>query len=248
MNNGSPDITDTNTVQTVDEIIAQSLEKQTDGTYAGLKGEKLKDALSKLDISADKSLAVTSEIRRRNTESSFTRANQKNLELQAELDVYKTLVPTSLNISDEDQEALDTLKYSDPDAWFERVSDIKAKAKDGFSSRTEEAVIAAKQEAVKNDTVASRAKLLEQFNSNTATPLTDEQLQYDIPPRLLKRVENGELAFGDMIQQAHDFINGNKVVEQPEYTEEPTFDGTPGGGPTEPGDKKVSNNYNDMKF
>ena len=249
MDHGSPEtITDTNTVLTVDEIIAQSLAKQEDGTYMGLKGEKLKDALSGLDISDDKTLAVTSEIRRRNTESSFTRANQEKIELQAELEVYKKLVPTSLNITEEEQDALDELKYSDPDAWFDRVSDIKAKAREGFQTKTQEAVDLARQDAIRNDTVASRERLLAEFNSNTATPLTDEQLQYDIPPRLTKQVETGELTFGEMIQKAHDFINGGKVASQPAYEEEPSFDGTPGRVTNDHNNEKVIDNYEDMKL
>lgn len=227
MEHGSPEA-DTNSVLTVDEIISQSLVKQDDGTYLGKDNVKLKDALGALDISEDKASAVTSEIRRRNTESSFTRTNQENIELKAELDVYKGLVPSGLDITQDEQDALDRLKYSDPDAWFDKVSELKNSSQNTRNTRTKAAVDEAKANARKNDTVSSRALLLEEFNSNTATPLTDEQLQYDIPPRLVRRVELGEITFGEMLEQAHDFINGEKVIKQPEYQDEPSFRDTPG--------------------
>ena len=236
MEQGSPDNKpDTNSLP-VDEIIAKNIVKHEDGTYGGVKevdGKqipvKLGEAIKELGLSDDKAIAVVAEVRRRGTESAYTRERQKVLEMEAELKVYKDLVPKDLGMPKEKQEELDTLKFEDPDKWLTEMTAIKNAASAEFQKKTEEAVSEAKREAVKQDTVAARAKQLEEFNSKTDKPLTDENLQYDIPPRLLTQLEKGEITFTEVLEKAHAFIYGNKAVANPDYTEEPSFEATPGG-------------------
>jgi len=256
MEEGTPASTDTPKVETVEEIISQKLTKLEDGSYGGLKevdGKpvpiKLNEALKELGIEGDKALAVTAEVRRRKTEGSFTRVNQEKIALKAELDVYKSILPDTLDISEEKQQELDALKYSDPDKWFEEMTTIREENKSKLSQSTEEAVQKAREEAIRNDSIQNRLTQLEEFNANTATPLTDEQLENDIPPRLRKQVENGELSFKEMLVKAHEFINGTKVVGNPSHEPEPSFDGTPGANTNIKPDTRSANKvYEETKF
>lgn len=257
MDNGSPENTDTNNkVETVDSIIAEKLVKHDDGSYGGLKevdGKtvpiKLSEALKDLNITGDKAIAVTAEVRRRGTERSFTKVNKEKLELQAELEVYKSLMPDNLDISAEEQEQLDLLKYKDPDAWFDQMSEIKARSKSKLAEDTAAAVEEAKRKALERDSIEDRVKQLEEFNANTDTPITDEQIANDIPPRLLKQVEAGDITFAEMLDKAHDFINGKKVVNNPSIDTEPSFSNTPGASnPGTPNAKTLEQTYQDIKL
>lgn len=236
MEQGSPETTTDTNALSVDEIISNNIVKHEDGTYGGVKevdGKKiplkLGEAIKELGLSEDKATAVRAEVRRRSTESAYTRERKRVLEMEAELKVYKDLVPKDLGIPKEKQEELDVLKFEDPDKWLTEMTAIKNAATAEFQKKTEEAISEAKLQAVKQDTVAARAKQLEDFNSKTDKPLTDEQLQYDIPPRLTKQLEDGDITFAEMLEKAHAFINGTKVVTNPNYTEEPSFEATPGG-------------------
>lgn len=254
-NTGSPDITDT-VPNTVNEIISEKLVKHEDGTYGGLKevdGKqvpiKLGEALKQLNLSEDKALAVTAEVRRRGTERAFTEINKAKIELEAELEVYKSLVPTDLNISAEKQEQLDVLKYENPDKWFEEMSALKAELQNSFKEQTEKAISEAKQQALVNDSIEARSKTLEEFNASVSTPLTDEQLQFDIPPRLLKQVESGDLTFKEMLHKAHEYINGPKRVTNPDMVDEPSFNHTPGGiNPNKASGVDIAKSYENIKL
>ncbi len=234
------------TVKTVNEIINESLEKTTD---AGGKWTGNYSGLDELEISDDKKDAVRSEMRRRHTDQTYTRNNQELIETKAEVEALKKLLPETNNLSTEDQEELDSLKYSDPDAWFDKMSKIRSEASAVKSKATDDALLEARTNATRTHEITRRAEALEEFNkSNSETPLTDDQLQFDIPPRLLAKVEKGEMSFDDMLVKAHDFINGKKRIVNPDYIEEPSFEGTPGNGETNTSKEVVSSAYKNMKF
>lgn len=231
--------------QTVNEIINADLTKTMDdnGKWTGAFS-----GLDELDISSDKKDAVRSEMRRRHTDQTYTRNNQELIESRAEVAALKKLLPEAPNLSSEEQEELDSLKYSDPDAWHAKMNTLQSEADVNRSKATDDALSEARSNATRTHEINRRAEALDEFNkSNPETPLTDDQLQFDIPPRLIAQVEKGTLSFDEMLIKAHDFINGTKKIANPEYTEEPTFDGTPGYGKTA-GDKKVNNDYENMKF
>jgi len=240
---GTPPTEDTKPL-TVNDIINENITKTTDenGKWTGAF-----EGLDELDISDDKKEAVRAEMRRRHTDQTYTRTNQELIEARAEVNALKALLPETPNLSREEQEELDNLKYSDPDAWFEKVSRIKSEAKNQKSKITDEALAEARNAASLEFEINRRAQALEEFNRrNPDSPLTDEQIQNDIPPRLLAQVKDGTLSFDDMLVKAHKFINTAKVIENPSYESEPSFDGTPGYGELDNGG--VDTSYEKMKF
>ena len=221
MSNSTPETPDTTKVVDlntlgINEIIASYVTKTPDGKYSGM---------DTLDIDVNKKLAVETELRRRNTEASYTKSQQALREKEVELEALRKLVPPSAALPKEEQEELARLKYSDPDAWFDKVTAAKATVST-ISLRAVEDLRASEE-------IVRRANVLAEFNrSNPANPLTDEQLQLYIPPILAKQVTDGSLSFDDMLVKAHAFINGTKVVRNPTYIDEPSFDGVAKG--TEP--------------
>ena len=240
---GTPPTEDTKPL-TVNEIINENITKTTDdnGKWTGAF-----EGLDELQINDDKKEAVRAEMRRRHTDQTYTRTNQELIEARAEVNALKALLPETPNLSREEQEELDELKYSDPDAWFEKVGQIKSEAKSHKSRITDEALAEARNAASLEFEINRRAQALEEFNKrNPDSPLTDDQIRSDIPPRLLTQVKDGKMSFDEMLVKAHAFINTTKVIDNPGYDSEPSFDGTPGYGELDSGTAEAG--YENMKF
>jgi hypothetical protein len=71
-----------------------------------------------------------------------------------------------------------------------------------------------------------RKLILEDFKKlNPDFELTDENVQYDLPPKLVKGLETGELTFDNFLQEAKKYLETPKEVEQPPTPpEEPKLD------------------------
>ena len=72
----------------------------------------------------------------------------------------------------------------------------------------------ARDEASTEVELARRAKVLEEFNqSHPDVQLTDELIAYDVPPRLTKQLEKGELTFEEFLDKTYEFLTKPKTVK-----------------------------------
>lgn len=69
----------------------------------------------------------------------------------------------------------------------------------------------------------NRARLLNEYNrSHPNFPITDEVIEFDVPARITKKLEKGEITFEDYLQEVHSFLyspkkvgTGNEILNQP---------------------------------
>ncbi|RLB10204.1 MAG: hypothetical protein DRG27_03555 [Deltaproteobacteria bacterium] len=183
------------------------------------------------------------EKRFKDTQASYTKSQQALRKVEAERDTLKTLVPTlSASLTEEQKTELEDLKYSDPDAWRVKMNKVEVQARTDLDAKTAEAI----SEADIQFELSRRGKILEDFNANSDTPLTDDQLANDIPPRLVKQMEAGEITFEDLVTKAHKFINSPKAIKGTDDTlDQPSLDnkgsGTSDTKPDETASKKYAN-------
>lgn len=155
--------------------------------------------------------AVTAEIRRRGTQASYTRAKQKIQLLEDEKSkIVENWEKDYAKVANSENSAeLQELKEIDPDAYIEKKVENEIKTKENFKQINDKI----KDAAALSSEVYRRQILLEEYNrENPQNPLTDELIRDNVPPRLVKDLESGNLEFSDFITLADKYIKSDKSV------------------------------------
>jgi len=185
------------------------------------------------DLEVDDSVkfAATLEKRRRDTESALSKTRHQ---LKTEEETRKALeargaAQTQLAVTPEEAEELEALKFENPDAWRQKINELEQKATATYQEELKTITSEASQKAE----LDRRAHVLTQFNNeHPDAQITDEVLANDIPPRIARKLERGEITFDDFLTEAHDFLVTPKRVVGEKAPASPNL-GTAGGG-TEP--------------
>jgi hypothetical protein len=182
-------------------------------------------------VSADESVmfAATLTKRQRDTQSAYTKSQQaltklteQNAQLTSlwEKDAVKAYTPA-------EQTALDELKTQDPDAWHAKLTEMEVAKRDAFKATLTTIDTAAEKAAA----IASRTEMLKAYNTlNPATPLTDDVIANDVPPRLTKQLEEGKIDFATFLASAGKYLGTPKAIAGSEQAESsPSLSGARGG-------------------
>jgi len=186
-----------------------------------------------LDVDESVKFAATLEKRRRDTESALskTRNQLKTEEAQRLALEEHGAAHAQINLTPEEAESLATLKFEDPDAWRQRMNELEQRATTTYREEISSVTSQASQEAELN----RRAQVLERFNAaHPDGQITDETLVNDIPPRMTRKLEEGEITFDDFLIEAHNYLVSPKSILGTKAPATPNL-GRAGGG-TEPSD------------
>jgi len=199
---------------------------------SALKATPTKDGkldFSTSELSEEMKLAVMAEKRRRDTQADFTKARQALATSEAEIEALRTLIPNAISqLPQEEQDRLEDLKYSNPDEWRVAVNQAEREAKEKATKLTEEKIAEAHSRASKEFSEAEKHKALATYNANSGSSLTEEQLAFDVPPRLFKKLDSGEITYLELLAEADKLING-KVVHTQTPATQPNINSAPNG-------------------
>lgn len=162
--------------------------------------------------------AIDYEKRYKDTQASYTRSQQLLKAAQAENEALKKVVTPTISISADKQKELDDLMYSDPQAWRKEMNQLEADAQKSHDDNIATAVSTVTAQAE----LERRAQVLAEFNQSHELNITDETIQFDVPPRLTKKLELGEVTFEQYLDDVADYLKlpkkvatANKTLEQP---------------------------------
>lgn len=188
--------------QTVNETVAGMM-KGDNGKWQFAEGSELSDQVK---------FAAKTERRRRDQEGAYTKQMEEVAALKAMNEQLTAKVKTkpSASISDEQAQELDNLKFEDPDAWRAKLNEYETQA----SKQLQEELVKMEQESSKQAEIERRKIVLAQFNAqNPQLNLTDEVIIDNVPPRIIKQLETGEIAFDDFLAKAKTYITTPKVLD-----------------------------------
>ena len=157
--------------------------------------------------SADLSNAqVDWEKRYKDTQAAYTRSRQELAEAKAKLTVLEPLAKPTLSIDEAARAELDDLKYRDPDTWREKLSILEAESRKSFDSKV--------ADNLRNLSELERRQLvLEDFVArNPGFVINDDVIAYDIPPRITKKLEKGEISFEEFLEETKTYMQAPKVI------------------------------------
>lgn len=216
-------------------------------TYAdkvnGLASSLVKNDKGKLVVpegtEVDESLlyAAKLEVRRRDTVSMSSKDKTRLKALEAENSKLASTwaEEATANLTSIQQSELQELKNTDPDAWRAKIDTYQSEA----TTKNKEKIATIKAEVNKETELERRARVLDEHNdTNKDFQLTDEVIDNDLPPRITKRLEDGEIDFDEFLQQAHAYLSKGKVLDKgTTKTKEPNLNKS--GGTSTPSDKAI---------
>jgi hypothetical protein len=180
------------------------------------------DATSSTENLSDAEQLVNWEKRFKDTQAAYTKTQQKLKETEAKAKVLEELSQPKLELSPSMAEELDDLKYRDPDAWRLKITALETDAHNIHREKLTAAASAASIEAE----LERRAQVLAEFSSSHPDIiLTDDIIQYDVPKRILNKLETGEVTFEAFLDDVYNYLltpktfgSANTVLNQPNLT------------------------------
>lgn len=187
--------------------------------------------------------AAILEKRRRDTQSALGKATQQ---LAAESRIREELEKrvasqTSLSLTPEQTQELESLKLDNPEAWRDKMNKLEQEATTIVQAELQTLSSEASQHAQK----VNREQILKAFNSTAKVPITDESLENDIPPRIVKRLETGAISFEEFLNEAQDYITAPKKLGGVELPPKPNLSAAGGSSEADPAAiaNQSKNNY-----
>lgn len=171
------------------------------------------------DLPKDIRLAALVEKRRRDTQSQYTKLTQDKKALEAENAALKkkALTVAKLDLTDAQREELEDLKFSDPEAWRKRLNKLEREALAKHQEALDQELKQVSTETLAKDELERREEVLAEFSqANPDIAISDEVIQNDIPPRITKLLETGEISFEAFLQMCYDYLKTGKVIKQTE--------------------------------
>lgn len=193
------------------------------------------------------------EKRFKDTQSYATKQAQKasellktNAELQAELELFKAQAKPTVQLSEEEQSALDDLKFSDPDAWRAQVNKLEIDAAEKQNSTINEVKSAA---AIQVE-IKERANILDEFQrEHQDVEFTDELLQFDIPRRITDKLEHGQVTYKEFLHEVYNFVKSPKIIGTSNTTlDQPDLSKAGGDATPTKGIVNIEKSYENMEF
>lgn len=199
----TPGNTDTPTFEQQVNEAAGKMTKGEDGNWTFPEDLQLSDEVK---------FAAGLEKRRRDTQSSYSKSQQELAQAKAVNEALENQWEQDFSVSydDETRAELEELKATDPDKWLAKIQELQSGKKDQFNERK---AAVAKEAKTKSEAETRAEQLAAWQEANPNITLNDDVLDNDLPPRLTKQLENGEIAFGDFLDKAGEYLSKGKVVE-----------------------------------
>lgn len=183
-------------------------------------------------LSAEVKYAAILEQRRRDTQSEFTKVAQTKKMLEAENSALKkkAVKDVKVDLTAEQAEELEDLKFSDPEAWRKKMNKYEREAHAKQTKELDDEIAQVSADTLAKDELERRKEILEEFNQeHTDFQLDDDVIQNDIPPRITKRLETGQISFEAFLQEVYDYQKTGKVIKQDPTNKDPNLSKVGGG-------------------
>ena len=185
------------------------------------------------DLPDDVKFAATAEKRRRDTQADLSRGRQEANALKAEKAALlkKLTHETPVVLSADQQEELEELKFSDPDAWRKKLNEYETTARNKRIAEIDEELKQVSAGTLETEELERRKEVLELFKAeNEGFDINDDILANDIPPRISKKLETGKISFEQFLVECRDYLKTGKVIKQDDTMDQPNLSKVGGSG------------------
>ncbi len=176
-----------------------------------------------LELDEATKFAVTSEKRRRDTQSAYSKAQQRLKTLETENDHTWQLLESkvSAELTIEEKTELEELKTVDLDKWRLKLNALDGKKKDQIKvTKTE-----IQDKSLREVELAARKDQIKLYNEqNPDHQITDDVIDNEIPPKFTKKLAAGDISFEEFIIECNKYLTKGKVLDKGTKTDEDEVD------------------------
>ncbi len=161
--------------------------------------------------------AAMSEKRFRDTQSSYTKVKQSNKALAAEKALLRNKVIGSapIELTPEQMEELEDLKFSDPEEWRKKMNNYENKSRSAYEAKLEDEVKQVSTATLEENELEDRKDVLARFNEEFPDfIINDDVIENDIPPRITNKLRNGTVTFKEFLDECYNYSKTGKVIKQ----------------------------------
>ncbi len=197
--------------------------------------------------------AVASEKKYRDTQASFTKGQVNLTELEAEnLALREQIANNSqkpLELTKEDADRLNDLKFTDPEAWRKEINSLEQSNSAKNLEALNEVTADVRTKAGQQFELTRRGEVLARFNEGRENPINDEVIANDIPPRITNKLKDGKISFEDFLSEVDSYLSKGKTVNKEADPELPELHKRNGGStPANAASGEDELNYVNMTF
>lgn len=188
--------------------------------------------------SEDVIYAANAVRRQRDTQSSFTRSQEriKMLESENTQIVERWAGDVSKNLTTEQRAELEELKNTDPEEWRIKLNDYENEN----ANKVKETHSAIQKKAQQETALEKRTRLLQEYNDNNPDyQLTDDVIDNELPAGFSKQLESGDISFEDFLSKSKDYLSAPKKISTGEEAPDET-DLSNLGGKDRPSDDAIA--------
>jgi len=165
--------------------------------------------------SEDVIYAANAVRRQRDTQSSFTKSQERVKALESEnnqiVDRWSTDV--AKNLTSEQQSELEELKNTDPEEWRVKLNEYES----SNASKVKDTHTEIKKKAQQETEMEKRTRLLQEHNeANPDYQLTDDVIDNDLPAGYTKQLEAGTITFEEFLDKSNTYLGAPKKIKQSE--------------------------------
>jgi len=186
-------------------------------------------------------VAIANEKKFRDTQGGFTKATQDNKLLTAEIDVLKGKLAGKTALTQEQHDELDTLKITDPEAYFDKRTEYEALATTQYD--TELADVRTKTAG--EIELDRRNKYVEDFNIGRKIPINQDVIDNEVPAKFYKQLVANEVTFEEFMANVAGYVDTPKVLGNSNTEKEITNLSDVAGGGEPSAEKRYENLAND---
>ena len=189
------------------------------------------------ELSEEVAFAAKLEKRRRDTQSAAAKTSQELSATKERAGKLESKLKDAFTpqLTAEQADELDDLKSSDPEAYRLKMNEYETAASDAFE---EELADMGYDEDEVSEMATRSSQLTDFLADNPGLTLNDEVFNNDLPPRLVKQLETGEITFEKFLDGAKTFLTQTTKVDTGKANDSPDL-GKAGGG-AEASDKAIA--------
>jgi len=164
------------------------------------------------DTPAWAKVAIANEKKFRDTQGSFTKVAQDKKLLEAENEALKSKLAQMTALTKEQSDELETLKLTDPEAYFDKRTEYEAQASTQFDTELTEV----KTKTAADLEIERRERFVEDFNKDRKIPITQELIDNEVPAKFFKQLEANEVTFEEFMTNVANYVDTPKVAGKKE--------------------------------
>jgi len=182
-------------------------------------------------------VAIANEKKFRDTQGSYTKSTQDYKLLLAENEVLKGKLAGHSALTVEQNDELETLKLTDPEAYFDKRTEYEAQAHNQYDTELTDV----RSKTAKDIELERREQYVTDFNANRKVPITQELIDNEVPAKFFKQLEANEVTFDVFMTNVANYVDTPKVAGKGEEVTQVTNLSEVAGGTTPSAEKQYDN-------